>query len=896
MRGARGRVKVDRPALRARFEAGLDRKLTLVEAPLGYGKTTLMRSWRAALRGRGYATGYVALESDGAAAAALVGGALVDLASPQTRPDAAARPARLDLFTAAPSFKWVVDLVRAIDRPTCLFIDDFHEAAPNCGELIQTVLRTGPPALHLVIGTREAPLIPLAKLRLDDHVADFGIEDLKFDHDSALALFGGEQSAEYVKNCVDYCEGWVAALQLFRLSGAASPKEPAPAASLRHLNGLSTYLNEQYFTQLSADQRDFLIETSHLECVNGDLADHVRQSDQSWTMLQGLARAHALVFEDMSGDGLWFRYHRLLRDFLIAKQAQRGSETVARLRLRAADWLARAGRRREAMAQANGAGAPERAERLLLEAGGVQLGMLRGAADLASCLAQLPHHRINAHPRLAAAQAYLMLKAGRLREAALLLAELGAAAPADDLALGRDLALVNAHLTVYQDAPLQDADIQAFARTAAETPVTDPLMRGLLHNFLCMFLTRVGRLGEARLAAETAMALYTDLRAKHLQFFMHLHLSAIDLEIGEHETALRRREEARALCERYFGEDLSLRALADVYCAEALFELGRVDGVEDMAARAVETVDHGEGWGAVYLAGYETCLTLGFLERGYGAVVDYLERAESMIARRGLNGFADKLGALALDMAARAGRLREARRLAVVAERRLAQPAAGAGLRWRGRFLTEMALARFEAASDQAAEAIARLERVEATCRDQGFTRYAHRALVRKTVLATRCGRETLATSALKAALAAASRQGGRAAFLAEADAFPEAANWIVRHGGLAALSPDEVSCLADLLWRMSDNADHDAPNILSELLTEKEFEVMSELASGGANKVIARRLAVSETTVKFHLQNIYRKLGVNSRKLAKEIASRYGAPRPDGARQQPPPGAPIRM
>ena len=248
-----------------------------------------------------------------------------------------------------------------------------------------------------------------------------------------------------------------------------------------------------------------------------------------------------------------------------------------------------------------------------------------------------------------------------------------------------------------------------------------------------------------------------------------------------------------------------------------------------------------------------------------------------MIARRGAYRFSNQLKMLELDMAVRAGAEREAARLAPIVQRLLDENRPVERLRWRGRILAEMALARYEAAGGGFTAALGRLDRVEALCGDHGFRRHLLRVRVRKMILAVQFERRDLARDMLKSALALAAPERARGAMIRERDHFPGAARWVLHSCGLADFTDDEIALLADCLWRMSAASQAGGPDILSALLTEQEHRVLGELARGDSNKMIARTLDITEPTVKFHLQNVYRKIGVNSRKLAREIALRHG-------------------
>ncbi len=872
---------IDRPVLFKRFEAGLQRKLTLVEAPVGYGKTTLLKAWEVKVTERGFHTAYLSIEQGAEEATRQIERAILRLV-PRT-PDRPAYDRQITLGYRGDDdprqlLHEVAQTLETLAAPACLFIDDFHESSDAEVDVVRLILQHPASHLHIVIGSREPPAFPLAKLRLAGEVTDFGIEDLRFSRADTGRLFDGALTDDVLDSYQTYAEGWVAALQLLRLSALELVRFPLDEASaFGQRSEMSNYLNEQYFLQLSDEQRSFFLDTAHLASINGDLADHVRQRCDSWDLLDGLAQSHALVFEEPERSGNWFRYHQLLRDFLEQKQVQRGEAILSFLHERAAAWLNDHGQLQAAIQHAIRAGKPELSVSMLLAAGGVQIGFHEGAPRLAACLEQIPLEQINASSRLAIARAYLLLKRARIQEGALLIDEVRSVADVNDKELARELVMVEAHLRLYEDQPLTDAQISALDYTARQVPASDRIMRGLLYNILCIFLLQTGRLDEARTAGETAMALFQDIDAAHLQFFMHIHLSSIDLEFGHYRKAFEGRKAARDLCYRQFSLDPSLKAIADGYFGEAAYELGDIDGLEAIVARALDHADKNEGWGEFYLAGYETCLTLSYVDHGYAAAVEHVERAEAMVVRRGMRRFSRHMTILQFDLAVRAGAESEAVRLVTIVQGLLDEKQDERALRWRGRIMAEMALARFEARFGDPASAIDRLEQLSIDCQDDGKARYALRVEVRKTIVAAQMEDRDRARISLQNALSTAGRQRCLGAFLREEGEFAEAARWIVRQSGIAHFSHQEVSFLADVLWRITGSSDARRAGILHDLLTEKEHAVVTLLADGHANKVIARHLDLTEPTIKFHLQNIYRKMGVNSRKMAADLARRYG-------------------
>lgn len=845
---------VERPQLLQMFLSGTRRRLTLVEAPGGYGKTTLLKSWKRHLDEAGLATTWISIDP-----------ALHDF-------DAALEPALAKSAREHP-----IQATGLAERRGCLFLDDFHEAGSFETQTIGRLLHLGEHDFHIVIGTRISPAFPLAKLRLSDQVTDFGLEELKFDLNEAADLLHGVVPADTIQSYYDYAEGWPAALQLMRLSFSRGlPVDLGHDRPSRTGLDLAGYLNEQFLSGLTEEQNKFLLETAHVNPVNGDLADHMRECSDSWDILRTLNDAHSLVFEQTDEEGSWYRYHQLLQDYLLHRQQTLGEARRNVLYLRAADWLNEHGRHYAAAKLAVGAGAVEVAEQIILDAGGTEIGICDGAQRLASLMELIPLERINASPRLSLARAYLLLKTARTSEANLVIQEVREGASPSDRELEREIVLLEVHLRLYEDRHISEGQVAALDYTARQTPAKDQLKRGVLYNFLCLFYIQLGELEKAREAGETAMGLYADLGWQHLVFFMHINLSVINMDLGEFDRAYERRRQARALQREFFGHDPNLSAIVNIMFSEAAFEADESRDIEARLTAALNDADSREGWSEVFLAGYETCLTLKLESSGYEDAVGLVSQAEAMILRRCLPRFSRQLKILELDLATSAGRESEARRSASSVRTLMLEGQGADGLRWRGQVLARLALARFEACFGDPQKALRQTRQIEKDCFEKGLQRYRLRALVLMVISAvsandTRCAADTLAQ-----ALTIGRSLGMKGAFLRESHRFAEAAKTVVRERGVSGYPREDLSFLSGLLSKVKDHPDSDG-HILAEVLTEKEFEVLSSLTEGNANKVIARALNLSEPTVKFHLQNIYRKLGVNSRKLAADLAVQYG-------------------
>ncbi len=391
---------VDRPRLFDRLQSGLRGKLTLIAAPAGCGKTTLLSAWRATVAPPAPLCAWVSLDPtdndplrfwsyviaalDGVAPG--VGTtALTLLQSPQPPPIDHILTGVLNAFSAATTRTPVPDSV--------LVLDDYHViTTPAIHATLAWLLDYLPPTLHLVLLTRADPPLPLARLRANGAVTELHAADLRFTPDEAatflnevmgLALTGADLDALEART-----EGWIAGLQLAAL---AMRDHHDRAGFIRTFSGSNRYIVDYLAAEVFAHQPEaiqtFLLQTAILDRMCGPLCDALlagpRAADGSapdlpWRsaedpssheMLAELDRANLFVVP-LDEDRQWYRYHHLFAEVLRQQLTRRAlPTTVAALHNRASAWYEQQGLIPEAVQHALPAADGERAARLIAQYG-----------------------------------------------------------------------------------------------------------------------------------------------------------------------------------------------------------------------------------------------------------------------------------------------------------------------------------------------------------------------------------------------------------------------------------------------------------------------------------------------------------------------------------------------
>jgi LuxR family maltose regulon positive regulatory protein len=408
---------VPRPRLIERLNEGLHRKLTLLSAPAGFGKTTLLSEW--AQQGA-FPVAWVSLDagdSDPARFWAYViaalqtihpdigDAALAALQSPQPPPIEA-------LLTG------LINKVAHVPGSFALVLDDVHLiAGPRVHDALTFWLDNVPPQMHLVLSGRADPPWPLARLRARREMIELRTRDLRFTSEEAASFLNEvmqlDLSPEDVAALEARTEGWIVGLQMAALSmrGRNDVSDFVEAFSGSH-RFILDYLVEEVLDQQPQDIQGFLLKTSILERMTASLCNAVTGTDEGQPILTQLEQAN-LFLVPLDDERRWYRYHHLFADLLRSRLEQTQLEEVPALHRRASEWYEGKGQIVEAVGHALVAGDVEWIEHLV--AGNALVMIYHGElATVVGWLDALPGEVMRSRPWLCVAHAWALAYAGQL--------------------------------------------------------------------------------------------------------------------------------------------------------------------------------------------------------------------------------------------------------------------------------------------------------------------------------------------------------------------------------------------------------------------------------------------------------------------------------------------------
>jgi len=422
---------VARPRLIERLNEGLHRKLTLLSAPAGSGKTTLVCEWAAQIRkDRGVA--WLSLDTtDNAVHRVLI---YLIFALQTVEPDLGKSVLNLLESPQPPPAETlltvIINDISSLKKSFVLVFDDYHLiSSPGINNVLLFLLEHMPPQMHILMTTREEPDFPLSRLRACDEITEIRAHDLSFSLEETTRFLNDVMelglSTEYVNILETRTEGWIAGLQLAAISlrGKKDPDGFIQSFTGSH-HYILDYLVEEVIKQQPDDVKNFLLCTSILDRFCGSLCDAVLNSPEgfSQTTIARLEQANLFLIP-LDNERRWYRYHHLFADLLRQQLHQKPpilaslsrelteSEIEAELHLRASQWYEENGLEIEAFQHAAAASDIERAERLI-EGKGMPLPFRGAAAPVIQWIGSLPKEILDCHPSLRVTDALCTMVSG----------------------------------------------------------------------------------------------------------------------------------------------------------------------------------------------------------------------------------------------------------------------------------------------------------------------------------------------------------------------------------------------------------------------------------------------------------------------------------------------------
>ena len=872
---------VARLRLSERLSRGAKSRLTLISAPAGFGKTTLLSAWLEASGTEQRFVAWLSLEESDRQPGLFWTYAITALQS--VLPGVGAGALTLLQSVQAPIETVIATLLNelsAMPNEIHLVLDDYHLVdGPDVEAGMVFLLEHLPPHVHLVISSRSDPALPLARLRALGELVEVRAADLRFTLDEVTdylnEVVGLDLTANDIAALEARTEGWIAALQLAALSMQGRADVTGFIAGFAGDDRyIVDYLVEEVLTRQPGPVRRFLIQTSILHRLSGPLCDAVTAEHGGKAMLESLDRANLFVVP-LDDSRRWYRYHHLFADVLQAHLLEERADESADLHRRASHWYEQNGESSPAVRHALSAGDVERAA-TLVELAIPTLLRTRQEPTIRGWLNVIPNEVVRLRPVLAVGLIGALMSIGefegvdaRLHDVEQLL-ERPAADRAEMVVIDEEefLRLPGAIQTYWAALALVRGDTPATVRHAnlaiGRAAADDHLTRAGASALLGLAFWGDGRLEAAHQAYSASVAGLR--RVGHISDVLGCSIALADIRMtqGRLGEALRTYEQALQLASDQGGK--ALRGTADMYVGMSLiaFERNDIDAATQHLLRSQEL---GEQTGLPQNP-YRWRVSMARVlqaQGDLGGALQLLGEAKQVYTGD-FSPNVRPVPALIARLFAAQGNVGEA--LSWTREQGLSVNDDVSYLReFEHVTLARVLLSQYTAhhTGGSALEAERLLERLLTAAEAGARTGSVIEILVLQALTHHARGDTAGALAPLERALTLAEQEGYVRVFVGEGPTMLS----LLRVVAKQRVSWKYVRQLVDAYGDGGVNRPGRVAQRLVEPLSERELGVLRLLGSDLDGPAIARELVVSLNTLRTHTRNIYAKLGVNSRREA---------------------------
>ena len=858
------------------------RRLTVLQAPGGFGKTTLLAECCRRLRDEGVRTAWISVDEqdepgvlDTYIAYACEGAA--------TGAEAESDRAGVPGWGTAPGGSRTALAVHAIadlDGPFVLVFDEVERLRnPESTALLEFLVQRGPSNLHLAVAGRELPAgVNVAGAVLDGRAAIFSAEDLRFSRSEVAAFFDGRLTREKLSAVMSESAGWPFALRVSRNEMTSGRRGDALAAQAF----VENWVESRLFAGLATEDREFLLDIGLFEWMDAALLDEVLERSDSMRRIGTMSVLVGMLEPVHDGETDVWRLHPLIREHCVRRRFRDTPQRFRAIHRRIADALERRGQTAPAMRHAVEAGEMVRAGEMLERAGGACLNTRIGPALFQSAERLLSEDVVRARPRLALSRCLSLMLSGRMTEAveryrctAAMLDGLEEDGSEDAVQLAAESCMVRGMLTLYGGVRFGSESMRAHladvARLAA-SPVLDSLTRGSMEYSLCVAGSMTARFPDALDHGARARECFA--RNRYMSMY-------VDVQEGQVAMAQGRARDAGALyrrAQRFATSSYVLGPEPAATCTVLLQELALECGVlaaDAKLAHMPESLATGGSPLQVYAAASGVVVESALRDEGVDGALAAVESMLAYVREARLPALVRHVSALKVSVLAIAGRIDDGERAWTSAG--LPESDAGCldleGQTWREMESLSTARLRLAFGGGRFEDARGFAEALRALSAARGLRRTQMRALALSMALEVRAGEPAAAAEHLEAYLGLYAQTPYAGPVVREREACAPIVAALVDAGPDTGAAEAARSLLASM--RRADASGETA-------LNARELDVLQRLESQ-SDKQIAAELDLSTFGVRHHIRKLFAKLGVRKRGDAVRRAREMGL-LPDGS------------
>ena len=874
---------VERPRLLAILSELPDKRLGVIKAPAGFGKSSLAAALAENLEQNDNYVGWLTIDSDDDEATRFL--FYVSQALHHACPDVGASAIGLilenNLIDPTTILSSLINDLAEIEDDIYLFLEDYHWlSASRIHHTVAYFLKYAPSCFHVVLTTRTEPALPLATLRAQNQLIEIDAEALRFDIQETRAFLNsikpGVLELPDVQLLQRKTEGWPAAL---RIISSIRPQSGAGLKEYVHnLSGsqrpVAAYLAEM-LDGLPVELVDFMLRTAILDRLSGPLCEAVTGSSSSRTILTSLAQRQMLL-TSLDNDGVWFRYHALLAEYLRQRlEADRGV-AVPELHGRAALWYASHEFWTEAVQHAIAAGDSDRA-----------IGWIKNCAmalikrgDLFTLLEWqrlFPSELLRSQPEVRMAIAWGLALALRFDEALQLATEIEHDITATHLPESDLLCECQA----IRSVAIALKDDTETALPLAEDCVRrsrDPWTANVASNVVRFGYMQAGSLKKFYATPWIPYSLEEDRRNVFASVYRRCLQGIAEIRQIRLAAAEEHYREGMRIAEQYVGPNSVAAALPASLIARILYEQGRLEEAEALVIDRASLISSGTMLDCLRSA-YFVLARVAASRKNFERAHTLLERAENHGISRDWGRLTSAARAEQARLYFNEGRVDEGaacvERLEILARKYPATTlCAWSEIQWDYKLARAHLLAQ-RARPEEALSILRELQRETEAAHHRYFL---IRVEIRISALQLSVGKAAEAAIRFRRILSACEGAGLYQIILDEGSITSDLVQIVQQRGSIS----EHLMSYVDGLVAGSQKTWQDRPIPTSRAqapggLSARETDILTLIAEGLSNKEIARNLDIGPETVKSHLKSVFTKLGVERRAQAVSRAQTLG-------------------
>ncbi|MAW82025.1 MAG: hypothetical protein CMI63_17445 [Parvularcula sp.] len=857
-----------RPALVALLDKGAEGALIILEAPGGYGKTCLLSEWKDRRQEQGETVCWLSVDEDDDADTFL---AYLAFAAHASGVDVSGSELMsFEHYTEKNALQSIYQLLSQLERhpsPVRLIIDDCERLSENVRHSVMPLLlRRLPENCTLILASREAAGINTVDIEHRGLVVRIGPRHLRFSQDELKLLWGARVTPRQLARIEDQTEGWPVLVRL--LLSAADIGE----FDIRHIDDIShndssitTYFEQKILSRLDVEMRHFLIKASVFDDLSDAIMEEILGVPQAYPLREKLDSLEAFI-APISGDDGGYRLHPMMRDYLLHKLEDEHSQEFQRLQEKAAHWYSEKGNHVRAVRHA----LASKESRLLCDildaTCGLRLWLKEGLIEFRPIDRMLDEKAVLSSPSAGFMRCIILMKSGKQYEAGVLydrIIEQHQERFKENELLSMSAFACKIMLSIYRGLYIPIEEIETFEKSASETA---SLFTGYVLTMKCVSAHQCGLFHEAIGHAERAIAYFRAVGSVYGEFYIHLHLGMVDWLMDAEHSHGAAFAQAKDIIRQELSYDTGVKPLLEILKLECDHEALPLETKQfQRLANVVVSLMKGEGWLDIYASAFRTLSEKQYGASGLKEALLSLESFAAFSSKNDMRYLLDICFAERSLLLAASGRRDEA----VAAFEKITgfkeDPQSYLHIApWRaGEAVGEAALYLL---GDNASKTDLEMWR---SYRDLNLDRGNKRAACRLgALLAARSGGE----DDLGMLNRSIGPQFARAFWLCH-DAMSEKYDF---QGAEQAYTN-----VRDVM-RLVQGKNEDSVGTVDQgqsILTEKELTVLRQLATGQSDKQIALVIGVTEHGVRYHLKNIYLKLGAQNRLDAVQKGRALGIP-----------------